>query len=305
MSDPLSDVLLDAAYAKADGSGQLYFPARELHYDAGHDGPSLTAFGRDGAVHQPTGRRAYKGSLEIVLAQVPALVARYGSLFPDRYRALEALLKTTPVGQMVHPLLGNLSVFVRSWNVRATPEDRAGVVLTLDWEEDRATVSDVLDVSRAEVESGDGVSSRAATADAAVASARTSTDPTANSLSRATTSELPTLTASPSASPSALTASFGRLLTTCDEVLANPALARASGATALLEVERYRASVLRLRDRLLPTPRTYTTPVEMSAAEVALAAYGSLDSLAGLLAANALPDSSRIPAGTVLQLPAL
>ena len=120
------DSLVDASY---EG---IRFPVTSAPVDGGHDSVEHRAYLRPGAVIEPTGRKAYRGTLVIPLVNTDLLMRRYGGpLFPDLLDRLRLKFQDRPLGRLVHPQLGPLDAHIASWPFELTAEDRGGVRMTV------------------------------------------------------------------------------------------------------------------------------------------------------------------------------
>ena len=133
----MSDALSNLPECSFEGT---IFPVERCDWQGGNDLVEHTVYRRPGADIEPTGWKAYRGSLVIPLVNADRLVARYGELFPGlRYDLLE-LFRNTPIGALVHPTLGRLTVGIGEISETAAPDDRGGVRLTVNWVEHNASV---------------------------------------------------------------------------------------------------------------------------------------------------------------------
>jgi prophage DNA circulation protein len=296
MPDPFEQALVDASY---EG---VRFPVSRANVEGGHDSAEHKAYLRDGAVHEPTGRQPYSGTLEVPLMNIPALESRYGGqLFPRLLERLRGLFESKPIGRLVHPVLGALDVHVKAWPFDAESESRGGVTMRLQWVEQAASVAQVVDLS--EGSTVESTQAAASTADAAVAAVA----PSAPSLR--TSVDTATATASRSgATAEEVRGAFSQLDSDLDTVLALPELGEATSASmaALTAVERLRDAVFVLREQYQPRQRAreYTVPLSgLSVVDIALETYGSLDAVAKILAANAITSTTSLRPGRRLVLP--
>jgi len=294
MADAFS-ALVEASY---DGIG---FPVTSAPVEGGHDSVEHRAYLRRGSVIEPTGLKAYRGTLVIPLVNTDGLVRRYGTLFPDLLERLRLKFQDRPIGRLVHPLLGPLEAHVASWPVELTAEDRGGARMTLSWVENVASVADA-NFAPDQGDSVEQVQRRADTADAAVAVVAPGTPSLRESVDAATE-----LAATDGSSHEEVRAAFAELDDAITATLALDELreATASSIAALTAVERLRDSSFTLREQYLrrSEAREYIVPVSgMSVADLALEVYGSLDGIAKLVAANALV-STEIRPGRRLVLP--
>jgi prophage DNA circulation protein len=296
MPDALSS-LVDASF---EG---VAFPCSEFSFDGGRRITEHEAHLRDGAVLENGGRTAYKGTLRIPLKNTPALEARYGGeLFPRLYERLRGLCESQAIGRLVHPVLGPLRAALTSWQTTGNAEDRGGVELTIGWTEHLASVAEVLDLTG----EGSTVSQVQARADAATEAVQ-AVRPSAPSLRTSVDSATETAGRS-GATAEEVRGAFGRLDTAIATARAYPEVsaATAAGYAALTAVERLADSVAQLRERFVPrgTSREYVVGrAGVSVVDVALEAYGSLDAVPRILAANAITATGSLRPGRRLVLP--
>lgn len=294
--------LLEASY---EG---VTFPVAALQVNAGNASAKHVAYRRVGADIEPCGTEPYSGTLSVPCLDVDALNARYqqGSpCWPGLFLALDALFKATPIGRLVHPTLGEVTVHVDSWTHAADPSDRSGVVLQVAWTEHNASASLVLDTvtsATAPTDSSNAVQSKA---DACDAKASALAVPGWQTLSGTFSLSLAAL-AVPGIGYGAMTSAVRAMTTAVNAALALPGLDTVETAGLALDLELLRSQAYAIQDQMTGAgaqpPRLYTVPTEMAAWQVAAAVYGdaSLDGL--IVAANPITDPSAIPAGTVLTI---
>lgn len=294
MADELSTYLADASY------GGILFPVEMASTDSGHDGAEHTAYRRTGADIEPTGRQADRGTLVIPLLNTPALVARYGALFPDLYRVLRAIFADVPIGELLHPTRGTFQAFIKSWKEELSSDARSGLTLRVEWVEHNASA--LLDLGpdgSAPSDATTNTATLATTADTAMAavpsSGYTPVKPVIDAQINAL--DLPSLTYAEVA------ACFRVMLDVIELDLALVTLATAAAYDARSALEDLRSAVLAMQARTQPglnAVRRYTVPQTMALWQVAQAVYGDASKDGLLLAANAIPDALFVPAGTVL-----
>lgn len=278
----------------------IVFPVQDAPVEGGNDFAEHTAYLRAGADMEPTGWRAYSGSLTIPLINTQGLVARYGKLFPDLRTTLLDAFRATPRGALSHPLLGNLIVAITDVQQSGAPDVRNGVTLTVRWKEHNASVS--LAVGSDGVVTTDPtttLNTRAAEADAAgltlagyVALA-------------ATIDEQATFLEEAPRNYSEVLGSFGRMDAAIAQNIALPSVQALDGYACNVALLTLRSALLSYRGRFVPgdaSLRYYVVPTVMSVAQVAVVTYGSLDGLGLLLAANTFTDPLNVQPGTVLTI---
>lgn len=290
----MTDALSDLPECSYEGT---IFPVERCDWQGGNDLVEHTAYRRPGADIEPTGWKAYRGSLVIPLVNADRLVARYGELFPGLRYDLLRLFQDTPIGALVHPTLGRLTVGIGEISETTAPDDRGGVRLTVNWVEHDASVALLLSDS-ATGEPTDAVASTeqlATEADTKVAAKATTYSPMASVV----TERLAYLSAAVR-THTQIAESIERMLAPVTANLALPALATASAHEAATACFALRAAIYALRDRLVPSAlqqRFYVTPREMALWEVSLAVYGRADYVQLLRAANSLGDPTTVRAG--------
>jgi hypothetical protein len=292
------DDLLDLEY---EG---VKLPCSDHPYEGGHDAAEHRAYLRAGAVFEPTGRAPYTGTCKCPLYNSPELERAYGQLFPLLSERIRGRFESTPIGRLVHPVLGALTVIVRSWSFSGTSDARNGCELSFQWAEHNASVAEVLDLTDA---SPERVQTQASIADAAVAAVA----PSAPATSPTVTASLATVTNSTSR-PTEVGGAFRDMLSAVDSVRARADLASSAASTATLELERLRGRIEQLRASVLAgdeTVRVFELPRTMALWEVAAEVYGTVTTLAvaQLQTANAslLSSPLAIAAGTRLRIPPL
>ena len=117
------------------------FPVSDAPCEGGNDFAEHTAYRRAGADMEPTGWRAWSGSLTIPCINTEALTRRYGVLWPDKRTELLDLFRENPRGELSHPLLGSLVVAITDVSQSGGSDVRNGVTLTVRWKEHNATLA--------------------------------------------------------------------------------------------------------------------------------------------------------------------
>ena len=290
MTDALS-ALPECSY---DG---IVFPVERAEWDGGNDLVEHVAYRRPGADVEPTGRKAYRGTLTIPLVNAPRLVARYGELFPGLRFDLLTRFEERPIATLVHPTLGQITAAIGEVSETAEAGDRGGVRMTVRWVEHNASVALLL----AETASGDPVdaaksaSKLAEDADTEVSALTSSYTP----MQSVVDERLAFLDAAPR-TYTETAESIRRMLAPVAANLALAALASASAHAATLACINLRSAIYALRDRLIPSAlqqRYYTTPREMALWEVSVAVYGDAGYTTLLRSANGIADPTSIRAG--------
>lgn len=289
----MTDVLQSLPEASFDG---ITFPVERADWSGGNDLAEHVAYRRPGADIEPTGRKAYRGSFVIPLLNTPALVARYGELFPGLQFDLLDRFASRPIATLVHPTLGALTAAIGEVSQTAEAGERSGVRLTVQWIEHDASVSLLVgsDASGAPTNAAQSTSELAAGADRANASTPgyQITKPTIDA-------QIAYLDAAPRTFTQTSDA-LRQMLGPVSANLALPALASASAHDAYVALVALRAGVYALRDRLIPSTQRqsfYVVPRPMADWEVALAVYGDASLNTLIRSANAVADPSLIPAG--------
>lgn len=296
MADLFSRVLLDASF---EG---LTFPVSECSTDGGHDAVEHVAYRRRGADIEPTGLKAYRGTLTVPLLNG---LGTYGNdLFPGRWRDLTQKFETTPIGTLYHPTRGSFTALIQSWPEKASPSVRNGVTLEVHWVEHNGESLILLSSADAAAANAPANAQRQAaeadTATAAVTPAGTFVPLEARFADALAYLDLATR------SYAQVTATVADLVSLVNGNLALPALAPASAHAAVIALEALRATTYRLVDHYLGTaarPRSYTVPRTMALWQVAQEVYGDASRVGLLAAANAVPDPLFVPAGRVLTVP--
>jgi len=292
----VSDAFSNLPEASYDG---LTFPVESLQWNGGNDIVEHVAYRRPGADIEPTGRRAYRGSMVLPLINTPSLVARYGELFPGLRYDLLRRFEDVPIATLMHPTLGQITAAIGEVSETATAEDRGGVRLTVNFVEHDASVALLVgtDGSSEPTNTTQSVSDLAKSADKAnegVSGYR--------STSTIIDAQLAFLAAAPR-TYTQTTAALRQMVEPINANLALASIAAASGHDAYVASATLLSSVYALRDRLIPSPQkssVYVTPRVMADWEVAQAVYGD-PSLSQLLrSANSIANPLAIPAGRSL-----
>jgi prophage DNA circulation protein len=297
MPDLLRETLQNAAYEGVE------FPVSEAGIQGGNGGVEHRAYRRPGADVEFTGQEPYRGKLVI-----PLFVDLGADLYPDRYNRLLDAFRRKPIGELRHPLLGTFQALIKTWQPHLDAGARSGVVLEVEWVEHNATAT--APVSLRETQRTDAQTTAEAQATEADA-AMYASDPTDSftPTQPVVSEQLATLeNTSPAPSYAQVTSAIRTMLAAVEGNLALPAFEGVDAHDVVAALEALRNTIYRLRAQLLPDEsrmRTHVLERDLALWQVALLVYGDASQGARLAAVNALPDPSRIPAGTVLQVPPL
>lgn len=302
MADILRTVFLDAEFASLDQGTRVRFPVQGARATGGHDSAKHVAYRRDGADFEPTGLKAYEGTLTVPLLDVPALNRRYGTMVPGVRTALIEAFEANPIGRLTHPFRGVLLVMLGDWTETMDPENRSGTIMEVTWMKQDPAGGDFISESRLPDAARDAPTAGAA-ADTAVDALPAGRPTGYTAMGPAVTSALLTLGVAPSVT--AVLTTFRDLHASVDANVALPALLAVAGAPALLAHERLRAALYVARAALFPglgDARTYVVPRAAPVWQIAQDVYGNASLTSLIFAANAVRDPSVIPAGTVLTI---
>jgi prophage DNA circulation protein len=293
----MPDTLFATELVPASFEGET-FVCVSLDTEEGHDAVEHRAYLRPGADIEPTGRRAKRGSLEIVLCNdIEA------DSIPGKHKRLNRLFDEHPLGSLAHPTKGLMTALMKTRKEKVTGEQQGVITLTVDWIEHLASASSLAGFSGSpSADPPSAASTQAAAADEQMAAVAPSGGytPTAPVVDE----QLAFLETAPRASREI----DGALRTMNDVVAANielPVFAGVDAYAAVAALAALRATLQQLRSRYLPDAarvRQFVVPVPMADWEVAVTAYGDARHASVIRAANALPDPLFIPAGTVLTL---
>jgi len=267
--------------------------------DGGNDFAEHVAYRRRGADMEPTGLKAYKGSLTIPLINSGPLVERYGTLWPDMRYELVTEFSDHPIGTLVHPTWGSLEVAILSWSAKDSPDLRNGQRLTVQWQEHNATMAVLIGL------------------DGAV-----STDPTTTVQSLATTADelsagkagyvplAPVFAVTMTALEAPEVLAYSEVLAAFSVLFGAIAYALTLGSMTGLDATGAYAALLALRvatqgyyARFAPGisgVRYFVLPADMGVCEIAASVYGDISKTSLLYAANSFADPLLVPAGTVV-----
>lgn len=286
------DTLAEASY---EG---VKFPLADAPVEGGNDFAEHTAYRRSGSDMEPTGWRAYSGSLTIPCINTAGLVRRYGQMWPDKATDLFALFKSKPRGQLIHPLLGTLTVAVMDVSQTGDSAVRNGVTLTVKWKEHNASLALLVGADGAlTTDPTTTVTTKATTADAAGAGLTGYVD------LAPTIDEQATFLESEPRTYSEVQGSFRVMLAPLYTNLALPSVLGLDGYDALVALLDLQATLFSYRARFLPgdaSLRYYTVPEAMSVADVSRVVYGNLSGMTLLQSANTFVDPLNVAPGRVL-----
>ena len=308
MSRLFEESLLEAEY---EG---LRFPVSDFSVSGGHDFAVHRAYLRDGADIETTGRKPYTGSFTIPLYNASALVAKYGTLFPELYQALLFVFEEVPLGSLTHQTHGTFTAHLDSWEERVDAAKRNGLNLVVHWTEHNAQAL----VTAADSPSAPA-SVRSATLlalaellDAALNAAGLASMATRMLSHYSSTTFAQLFKAKISFIDSArfafseLEATFNFLSEVTLSDLGQPELAPASNHAARVAAEDLLTGTFSLRGAYMPGINetiTFQVPSDMPLWQIALQIYGSADQVRALLSANFISDPSIVRAGTVILAP--
>jgi hypothetical protein len=283
------------------GVGPL--PVVEQETDGGHAFVEHEAYGRAGADLEPTGQKAYRGSVTFALFN--GLRGFPSDLWPDRYYDLLVKIEAG-VDTFVHHTKGSFQALLHDWKEKADPDHRDGVYLTVQWVEHNASAGKLL---------GTGEGTPQTSTERARDQAQTADDAAAQAGAKATGytdvapvvgAQLSALEALDQPTPQQIAAAFGAMLSPVAANLSLAALSLAAAHDAVVALEDLRATLVALQQRFLgnaASSSSFTVPADMALWEVAVAVYGAASRASLISGANRVPDPSRIRAGTVLLCP--
>ena len=279
----------------------MEFPVETVEVNGGNDLAEFSAFRRPGVDVQPTGRKAWRGTLVIPCINTPLLVAKYGTLFPNLAYDLVDRFTAKPIATLTLPTFGNLTAAVGAITHTSSAEDRGGVRVRVEFIEHNATAALLFadTASGAPVDASSSVPLLASTADAAGAPLPGYT-PTASTVS----AQQAYLDQAPRTA-SQTDGAFRKMLAPVEANLSLPAMATLSSRDAFVAALNLRAGIIALRNAVVPSAQTrsrYTVPRTMAVWEIALAVYGDASQVQTILSANTFTDATAIRAGTVVSV---
>lgn len=277
----------------------IRFPLETADVDGGNDFAEHVAYRRRGADMEPTGLKAYKGSLTIPLINSGPLVERYGTLWPDMRYELVTEFSDHPIGTLVHPTWGSLEVAILSWSAKDSPDLRNGQRLTVQWQEHNASMAVLVGLDGA-------VSTDPTTTVQALAT-------TADELSAGKAGYIPlapvfAVTMTKLETPEVL--AYSEVLAAFSLLFGAIAYALTLGSMTGLDATGAYAALLALRvatqgyyARFAPGisgVRYFVLPADMGVCEIAASVYGDISKTSLLYAANSFADPLLVPAGTIV-----
>lgn len=276
----------------------IEFPAEDVSTTFGHDSARHQGFGQRGADIETTGPKAETVKVRAVLHN--GLRGWRGpKLFPDQYQRLMRALKSTPEGLLTHPTRGVMTVHFDDGSEEIKAPHRRGLSLTLTFTEQNGE-SELLEMASATDDPGSAMLAAAADVD--------TWKPTG---ARATTSLAADVQSALDFLEGA-TRSFAEAVTTLDALVAGVRARLDDPAATVVDAHPYRTALYAVQSATRTyretytgaAPRSYTVPEESSLARIAAHpdVYGDASRQVDLAQANHVPDPSRVPAGTVLQV---
>lgn len=281
--------LLDASY---EG---VKFPVSEAETETSHDLARHKAYRRPGADLEPLGLNEDSGTLVIPLFN-DLDGFRGVDMYPGRYRRLLDVIRTTPIGRLVHPTRGSIRAAVVVAKEKLLATQRNGIVLSLAWVEHTPSSGAV-----ARTVSAEAAYARLDDYDTAAATAGLVAAAKAEQL-RALLDEVQSV----AATGLAVLATIRALQTLLAEIRESEEMGLAANWPVVRSLAIFTASVNSLADVYAPdvdATRRFVLPATMSATDAALLLYGDARRADLLLKANRLPDPTRIREGTALTVP--
>lgn len=308
MADDLERVLATAAFDGGDGF--VEFPVGKVGSQEDYDVIEHSAPRRAGADLQLNGRKARRGTLEVLLYN--DLIGWPDDLFPARYTDLLRAIdngnsSSASIGTLSHPTKGTFQAAIRSVGEEIDPQVRSGLTLTLAWvEHNNGAALLVADVGT-QRDAPAQAQARADAADTEMAAA----DPDASYTPTRPVidTQLAVLESATAANYAAITAALRTMRTVVAANAALPVFAGISGHFAVRALRALGASVGALRSRYLPDAnrvREYVVPAQMTDWQVAAAVHGAAKWAPLIRQANSVPDWGAIAPGTrlvILPLP--
>lgn len=276
----------------------IAFPVSKAPFEVGNDLVEHTADQVPGVDLEPTGRTAFRGSMEIPFLTT---IQGYGELYPTAWRRLLDALQSSPKGDLTHPVLGTFRAGLKVLKSPFESKVRNGVIVELEWIEDRASLRTLVTDPTPTATPGEAVAT-ADRADAALVAAGAS--PRVAAPVRLAASKLST-----PQTFAATVATFDALDGAIASALSLPALASSTSSTALsrhaavAHLEELRATCLHWRALALPgRARVFVAPRAMATWEVAAEVYGDVGRAATIRSANGL-TTAVVRAGARLVIP--
>ena len=287
------DVIPEASYRG------ILFPVESADVDGGTDFVEHVAYRRRGADMEPTGLKAYKGTLTIPLINTGPLVQRYGTLWPDLRADLVQMFSDHPIGTLIHPTWGSLEVAILSWSTKDSPDLRNGQRLTVQWQEHNASLAALIALDGAvTTDPTTTVQSLATTADT-LSAGKAGYVPLAPVFAVTMTKlETPEVLAY-----SEVLAAFSLLFGAISYALTLSSMTGLDAAAAYAALLTLRVATQGYYARFAPGisgVRYFVVPADMGVCEIAASVYGDLSKTSLLYAANSFSDPLLVPAGTVV-----
>lgn len=282
----------------------IEFPVEEADSGTSHDGVGHKAYRVDGADFEPTGLNEESGTLTVPLFNG---VDGMQDLWPNTWKRLLQAIRLNPIGTLVHPTRGSMTVFLSQAQEKFVAQEQDGVRLHLQWAQHNGNSTD---------QNTDPVQSPATQSAAACTLAAERFDAEVIALGN------PLLTALLVASfiaeqfvlldsavqtAGSIKASFALMEDRLAEIRAYPELRSAFGFGAFSALSTLGCTLLSTLNVYLPgltTATSVTLSVTQTVWEVAESAYGTCTGVSDILDANTILDPLAIPPGTVLTIPA-
>jgi prophage DNA circulation protein len=298
----------------------IEFPVEEADSGTSHDGVGHKAYRVDGADFEPTGLNEESGTLTVPLFNG---VDGMQDLWPNTWKRLLQAIRLNPIGTLVHPTRGSMTVFLSQAHEKFVAQEQDGVRLHLQWAQHNGNSTD---------QNTDPVQSPATQSAAACNLAAERFDAEVIALGNTLAAERlnadtptlgnPLLTALLVASfiaeqfvlldsavqtAGSIKASFALMEERLAEIRAYPELRAAFGFGAFSALSTLGCTLLSTLNVYLPgltTATSVTLSVTQTVWEVAESAYGTCEGVSDILDANTILDPLAIPPGTVLTIPA-
>jgi prophage DNA circulation protein len=228
-------------------------------------------------------------------------------LWPNTWKRLLQAIRLNPIGTLVHPTRGSMTVFLSQAHEKFVAQEQDGVRLHLQWAQHNGNSTD---------QNTDPVQSPATQSAAAcnLAAERFDAEVTAlgNPLLTALLvasfiAEQFVLLDSAVQTAGSIKASFALMEERLAEIRAYPELRAAFGFGAFSALSTLGCTLLSTLNVYLPgltTATSVTLSVTQTVWEVAESAYGTCEGVSDILDANTILDPLAIPPGTVLTIPA-
>lgn len=269
------------------------FPVSGAKTKISHDGAEHKALLVPGSDWEPTGANSDEGSLTI-----PFVDGVEGLAWPSGWERLISVVRSTPIGRLVHPSRGELRVFVQMLEEVLDPEVRNGTMATLQWSVHNPEAQRAVSATDASATNAEAQAERADAALLAVGVTST--------LNADTAAALDALSALTALSAATVSATFSDLIARAEVHRANRVVLTARGFAAYRELTALIRAFAAAREAYLPTTTsaTFTVRAPTSVLDVAAEVYGDATLASRILRANALTDPMALSPGTVLVIPA-